>query len=1787
MPTEAASLFVTLSANTAPFSASMNAAEARLKAFKGTAVANAGGVAAASENGAGRTAKAWEGAAGRVESRWNKTANTMKSVGSNMTRTVSLPLGVVGGIAVKMAMDYEKSVNKIATLSSGSAKDVAMLRNQVLKLGGETARTPQQLADALYIIESGGQHGAAAMAILTKSAQASAVGLGETATIARGVTAAINAYAGTGLTAADATNTLAQAVKEGMVPADELVGVIGKLISVSGAMGVSFQSTMAAVAGLTRTGLDASVATNQLRQMLIGFQKPTEKVSSALQSVGLSAEQVRNSFQTMGIQDTLKMLWEYAGKGAKSVDEQRAKYVQFFQAISRGGAPALTLIGNNLKENDAIAQRMARSVDVVGASFERLRKQPGFQMQAGLQQIKNDLIILGEVILPMVAPVIVDVANAIQSALQWFKKLDPVLQKIIIGLTVFLVVLGPMMSLFGNLMTLGKGLAGIFMALGPALMNPYTLAFIAVAAAIAAAAYLIITNWSEIKAFFGNLWKDIQPTVQAGLDWLKGAWASVSGGVISAWQAVSGAVSSAVSWIAGAFTLVVTQIQPIINTVKAIVSGIGSTIATAFSSAFTAVGGFLSPIINVVRTMGGLFITVLGPAVHSIAGFFSSAFGVVSTVVTNAWNVIKQLANVIKSILLPVFSTLWNVVKSVFGGLASIVSGAFNVIKGVIKVFTGLFTLDFGKMWSGIKQIFSGALKAIEGVLTGAFNMFKSIGKGLIEALGGGISAAWGAIKTAVGAALHGVIGVINGIFGAFYNAGKFIFDGFRKGIEWVWNNVILPAIRGFINLLLAPINFILDKIGVGGIHPFGGGGSAGAAAAAGEAGYATGGMVNRPGYFAGEEAPRHPEYILATNPKYRQRNLGLWAQAGSALGVSGFAQGGVHGDAPHFDIGGIFGTLGDLAKAFISPGTFLVSKGVGAIANAVGGEAGAALRIFSGLGMPQLPDPISFQDFGLDKLSNFLIGKTLSWMPSAVGGLFGPGGMLEPVARALATAIHELGKPYITGGYGVDASGLDCSGYVSTILTNAGLASGHLITGDLKSWGEPGPGKIITVGVWGADSGPKGHTMIKIGNRYFESGGGGGGPHETSGWSMGFQWWRHPPGLAGGGLFDNSTIGSPGYQLTREQLRAGRMPGFATGGRYPNWTSVVATYFNDSLGYKGDNLYGGSLSYAELGMGTRLGGLPYKYPLDIQYGGKTVGAEKLDIGGGAPGAQIDLQRRLSDALGFTSTGKANVSIRDAFLTPGKEQKLTPGQRAAELANTARKAANQADAKEVKRYQAALKKLNERYNKLKYGRKIIKSLAKRIPIVPKGVGEVEADRNRFQDMWDAYAKTYSSSPPSEIVKYDPNATNAVTGGKGAWVIQVRTLQEQMADLQAAEAQMTPISNMLSTEETVTPVAIGQLAAQSGAFTKLIADTQARIAKTQTEIAAYVVAVRIYQMQIEAWTKIVNRIKWLRDQLSKKSITDSDREKWTAEFAGLTGKYPNPQKSLDNAKLDKRRAERERDIRKTALGKHITEGKPDLATMFGVLDTTTMRRTQFGNTMVALADALVFGGDERITSERGFSISASVDELSDSLKHSFIESVSENSPWASMPGRKAKIAKELYDIHHSMAQLSATAEGPVSELVYPTGATSNETTQSNTLATDNAALLKQQLDAARALYLTSQAQAGVLSGMGGGPGGWTTFLGSFATGITDVPMEGLAYLHKGEAVLPASVNPFTNNTGQSIQVILHGDAQRFRDDVEVLVDGKKAEIIDEVNNSLGFRVGMARGNPGSPGRVARY
>jgi cell wall-associated NlpC family hydrolase len=118
-----------------------------------------------------------------------------------------------------------------------------------------------------------------------------------------------------------------------------------------------------------------------------------------------------------------------------------------------------------------------------------------------------------------------------------------------------------------------------------------------------------------------------------------------------------------------------------------------------------------------------------------------------------------------------------------------------------------------------------------------------------------------------------------------------------------------------------------------------------------------------------------------------------------------------------------------------------------------------------------------------------------------------------EAVQQVINAANTIVGRPYVWGGGHASfySYGYDCSGSVSFSLFGGGLIPEPLTSGSLEGWGEPGPGKWITVYA-NAE-----HTFMEIAGLRWDTVGDARGtgprwhlePTATAGFVE-----RHPPGL-------------------------------------------------------------------------------------------------------------------------------------------------------------------------------------------------------------------------------------------------------------------------------------------------------------------------------------------------------------------------------------------------------------------------------------------------------------------------------------------------------------------------------------------------------------------------------------------------------------------------------------------------------------------------------------------------
>jgi TP901 family phage tail tape measure protein len=454
----------------------------------------------------------------------------MSTVGRSMTRYVSLPIVAAGAAAVHLATDFESSMSKIEGLVGVSSKQVSAWSDQILNMGQTLPQAPKELADALFFVTSAGFRGAEAMDVLTMSAKAAAAGLGETQTVADAVTSAVNSYAQSGLTAAEATDIMVAAVRTGKMPADALAGVLGGVLPVASQLGVGFDEVAAAIASATRQGLEASRAATGLRFMLMSLMKPTAETTATLRDYGLSISEVQKSLAERGL---LATLTELADKFDLSTTRGREAFATIVGG-ARGFTAASILVGQNAEAVAGVFDDVTNAVGSTNKAFEVASQTAGFKFRQALTQLEDAAIELGNIVLPIITE---DVIPAIKSAIKWFTDLSPATKELALKLLFFAAVAGPLLrvagALFkvgGALLTFGGAMAGTKIATG--------LAGIGTAAGTAAgaggiaglgAAALAVTPWLLALAAAG--------IILAGA---LGLLPSVSDKVVGGLQEVSG-----------------------------------------------------------------------------------------------------------------------------------------------------------------------------------------------------------------------------------------------------------------------------------------------------------------------------------------------------------------------------------------------------------------------------------------------------------------------------------------------------------------------------------------------------------------------------------------------------------------------------------------------------------------------------------------------------------------------------------------------------------------------------------------------------------------------------------------------------------------------------------------------------------------------------------------------------------------------------------------------------------------------------------------------------------------------------------------------------------------------------------------------------------------------------------------------------------------------------------------------------------------------------------------------
>ena len=537
----------------------------------------------------------------KVTEKYSDASKKMAIAGAAAFAAVGASAVTFGTLAVNEFRNFEKGMNEVFTLLPGiSQESMGQMREDVKKFSKDFGALPEEVVPALYQSLSAGVPKNNVFEFLEVAQKAAEGGVTQLSTAVDGISSVVNAYGADILSATKASDLMFTAVKMGKTDFTQLSQSLYNVIPTASALGVQFGDVTAAMASMTAQGTPTSVATTQMRQLLIELSKAGGKPAAMFQK--LSGKTFKDFIASGGnVQQALQLMEKQAGKMGIGIND-------LFGSVEAGNA-ALSLTG---KGTEMFSNNLKEMTNATGATDKAYQ-----QMQNGIDDALGDLqasfkvtlLDIGEKIAPFVSGLangISDNMPAIQTAIGGVIDTFAIMADIMVKTLGFA---GPMISgFFVGLGVIINFVKKHFDVLGPAIAAMIATilipAFISWGIAAGAAAIATITAMAPLIGIALAVGLAVMALV-----WLwKNGWNIILGVTQAVMTAITIAIQAGKALVIGAITALISMIQNAFNSLIAKGAQIGTMFIQAIISGFTSLaGGLVNAAQGIWSKVSGIF----------------------------------------------------------------------------------------------------------------------------------------------------------------------------------------------------------------------------------------------------------------------------------------------------------------------------------------------------------------------------------------------------------------------------------------------------------------------------------------------------------------------------------------------------------------------------------------------------------------------------------------------------------------------------------------------------------------------------------------------------------------------------------------------------------------------------------------------------------------------------------------------------------------------------------------------------------------------------------------------------------------------------------------------------------------------------------------------------------------------------------------------------------------------------------------------------------------------------
>ena len=339
-----------------------------------------------------------------ASAKMRKLANTAALAGTAIASAFAVK-------SVKAAIDFQKSMQNVATLIDTNVESMEEMGDAVKKVARGTSVPLEELTSSLYDIRSAGIDAGSAMDVLATAADLGVAGLGTAKEATDILTSSINSFGYESKDTNKVANILLKTVNAGKTTIAELAQSFGLVAPIASTAGISLEELSAATAALTTTGGKASVAQTQLKTAILAIQAPTDKLKELFKKAGIESGQL--ALENDGLVETMNKIVKAADGDADALK----KAMGSSEALSA----TLALTGNQAESFSGAMEDMEDKSDALKVAVDKQNET--FDKQWGLlkNQLKTAMIDVGDVVLPRLTKSVEFLTEKFNGATESFK----------------------------------------------------------------------------------------------------------------------------------------------------------------------------------------------------------------------------------------------------------------------------------------------------------------------------------------------------------------------------------------------------------------------------------------------------------------------------------------------------------------------------------------------------------------------------------------------------------------------------------------------------------------------------------------------------------------------------------------------------------------------------------------------------------------------------------------------------------------------------------------------------------------------------------------------------------------------------------------------------------------------------------------------------------------------------------------------------------------------------------------------------------------------------------------------------------------------------------------------------------------------------------------------------------------------------------------------------------------------------------------------------------------------